>query len=223
MQPVSPGVFAPNAVVTRASLAYSLVQSLGLQNKAQQATGPVTVEVNGQRIAIDDAAQIPAGLAGYVQVALDMNIINAYFSLTQGPNDLRPVLHATFKPLQKVKRADFAVIVTRTHDQWNAAPTDAARSTATATAMHASNEVVFAAPNPFAERTTLRYQLTEAAPVRLDVYDVMGRKVQTLVNASQNAGYHEQTFDGAKLPAGTYLYKLSIGNKAQSGRMVLTH
>ncbi|HEX8425809.1 S8 family serine peptidase, partial [Hymenobacter sp.] len=83
MQPLASGVFGPSAAVTRASLAYSLVQSLGLQNKAQQAPTSLTVDVDGQRIAIDDAAQIPAGLAGYVQVALDMNIINAYYSLTQ--------------------------------------------------------------------------------------------------------------------------------------------
>ncbi|UYZ59538.1 S8 family peptidase [Hymenobacter latericus] len=229
MQPVSPGVFAPNAVVTRASLAYSLVQSLGLQNKAQQATGPVTVEVNGQRIAIDDAAQIPAGLEGYVQVALDMNIINAYYSVMQGPYDLQPTLHATFKPQQKVKRADFAVIVTRTHDQWTSAPVDAAASTASATAARTATETapaidapVYAAPNPFAQRTVFTYQLAEAAPVRLEVYDVMGRKVETVVNAQQSAGFHQHTFDGAKLPAGTYLYKLSTGAKTQSGRLILT-
>ncbi|GAA4384536.1 S8 family peptidase [Hymenobacter koreensis] len=227
MLPTASGTFSPAATVTRASLTYSLVQSLGLQNKALQAgSNPLTVEVNGQRIAIDDEAQVPAELRGYVQVALDMNIINAYYSIAQGPNDLQPTLHATFKPLQKVKRGDFAVIVTRTHDQWNTVPTDATAARgamAATTAMHASEADVFAAPNPFTERTVLHYQLAEAAQVQLDVFDVLGRRVQKVLNESQAAGVHKQAFDGTKLPAGTYMYKLSVGKTTKTGRLVLTH
>jgi len=221
MVPVSAGVFAPNASVTRASLAYSLVQSLGLQAKAQAATGQVTVPVNGQRLPIEDAASIPAGLQGYVQVALDMNIINAYYTLTQGPYDLQPVLHATFKPLQAVKRADFAVIVTRTHEQWNM-PT-AARTALASSSAKQQSENVTAFPNPFQNQTVLRYNLTEAQPVRLEVFNLLGQRVQSLRTEVQNAGYHEQDFDGSKLAAGTYIYKLTAGNKSTSGRMVLTH
>ncbi|WP_261989956.1 S8 family peptidase [Hymenobacter sp. BT190] len=229
MQPVAAGAFGPNQTVTRASLAYSLVQSLGLQNKAQQAPSAVTVEVDGRRIPIDDAAQIPAGLAGYVQVALDMNIINAYYTIMQGPYDLQPTLHATFKPAQVVKRADFAVIVTRTHEQWNTAPADATAARSTASALsagsqtHAADEQVYVAPNPFAERATLNYQLAEAGPVSLELYDMMGRKVQTVLQAQQAAGRHEQVIEGAKLPAGTYVYKLKANQKTQSGRLVVTH
>jgi serine protease AprX len=225
MQPLSAGVFGPSAAVTRASLAYSLVQSLGLQNKAQQVPNTVTVEVDGKRIPIDDAAQIPAGLAGYVQVALDMNIINAFYTVTQGPYDLLPKLHATFKPLQKVKRADFAVIVTRTHDQWNSKPLDAVASqsaTTTSDAQFAQRELVVAAPNPFSDRTRFSYQLAEPGMVSLEVFDMMGRKVKTVVNGEQGAGWHEQAFDGTALPAGTYLFKLRAGNKNHSGRVVLS-
>jgi serine protease AprX len=225
MQPLSAGVFGPSAAVTRASLAYSLVQSLGLQNKAQQVPNTVTVEVDGKRIPIDDAAQIPAGLAGYVQVALDMNIINAFYTVTQGPYDLLPTLHATFKPLQKVKRADFAVIVTRTHDQWNSKPLDAVASqsaTTTSDAQFAQRDLVLAAPNPFTDRTRFSYELTEAGTVSLEVFDMMGRKVKTVVNGQEAAGWHEHSFDGTNLPAGTYLFKLRAGNKNHSGRVVLS-
>ncbi|MCC2547442.1 S8 family serine peptidase [Hymenobacter sp. BT175] len=228
MLPVAPGSFGPSQAVTRASLAYSLVQSLGLQNKAQQSSGQVTVEVNGQRLPIEDAAQIPAGLAGYVQVALDMNIINAYYSLTQGPLDLTPTLHATFKPNQAVKRADFAVIVTRTHDQWNTAPVDAARSTSTSqtagmSASRSAETVAAVTPNPFAERATLTYYLDQPGRVQIELYDMMGRKVQSVTEAAQTAGFHEQTLEGAKLPAGTYLFKLYADHKTQTGRVVITH
>ena len=97
------GTFSPNANVDRASLAYSLVQSLGFQKQALARNGKaVTVNYNGAAVAIDDAATIPAGLEGYVSIALELNLINAYFSVTQGPYDLQPVVHATFKPTQAV-------------------------------------------------------------------------------------------------------------------------
>ncbi|OGX86304.1 peptidase S8 [Hymenobacter lapidarius] len=222
MTATAPGVFSPDAAVQRASLAYSLVQSLGLQNNALKATAPVTVLVSGQRIAIDDAAQIPAGLAGYVQVALDMNIMNAFFSLTQGPNDLQPVLHATFNPAQVVKRADFAVLVTRTHDQWNMPAVQVARGSA-ATSAAQSAKVIEAAPNPFQNQTVLTYILAETGAVRLDVYNLLGQRVKTLRNEVQTAGVHKQLFDGTQLAAGTYIYKLTTGSKSNSGRVVLTH
>ena len=114
MLPVAPGKFAPYAQATRIDLAYALVQSLGLEPQALALKGqPVTVLSNGQRIAIDDKGQIPAGLEGYVQLALDLNILNAYFSMTQGPFELTPTLHATFKPLQAVSRGEYAVTATR--------------------------------------------------------------------------------------------------------------
>jgi len=114
MLPKAPGLFAPNDTVRRVDIAYALVQSLGLEQVALSKNGQVpTVLYNGQRIPLDDAAQIPAGLEGYVQVALDLNVLNAFFSLVQGPYDLQPTIHATFQPLKTETRADYAVDVTR--------------------------------------------------------------------------------------------------------------
>lgn len=110
----SPGHFNPSGTVSRLDLAYALVQSLGLQSQAQALNGQqMTATYNGQQIPIDDASQIPAALQGYVQEALSLNLLNAYFSLTQGPFDLQPTIHATFKPNSLVKRADFAVAAAR--------------------------------------------------------------------------------------------------------------
>ncbi|ALW85104.1 peptidase S8 [Hymenobacter sedentarius] len=224
MLPVSAGVFSPNASVIRASLAYSLVQSLGLQTTAQKATSPVTVLVNGQRIPVEDAAQIPAGLAGYVQVALDMNIMNAYYTLSQGPTDLQPVLHATFKPLQVVKRAEFAVLVTRTHDQWNmpTAASNSAQAAAPGSTPQPAEMALSAAPNPFQSQTVLTYSLPQESAVRLEVFNLLGQRVKTLRSEVQAAGPHTQVFDGSQLAAGTYIYKLTTGDKSTSGRVVLT-
>ncbi|NNF57918.1 MAG: T9SS type A sorting domain-containing protein [Rhodothermaceae bacterium] len=64
------------------------------------------------------------------------------------------------------------------------------------------------APNPFAEHTTLRYEVPEAAHVTLEVFDIRGRRVATLVDAPQQAGAHAIRFEGAALPGGVYLVRL---------------
>jgi serine protease AprX len=108
------GAFRPNDQVTRVSLAYSLVQGLGMQAEAQAFSGSLSVLVNGNRIAIEDEASIPASLRGYVQLALDQGLINARFGVTQGPYDMFPVLRAWFDPSVAVTRAAFAAAATRT-------------------------------------------------------------------------------------------------------------
>ncbi|MGI8560076.1 MAG: S8 family serine peptidase [Luteimonas sp.] len=107
------GQFLPDVSVTRVSLAYSLVQSLGLQTEALAFSGPLTVFYDGRRIAIDDAASIPANLRGYVQLALDRGVINARFTVTQGPFDLQPTLRAFFDPGVQVTRGAYAVAASR--------------------------------------------------------------------------------------------------------------
>ena len=107
------GKFLPNDSVNRLQLAYALVQALGLQNEALAFNGTLSVSVDGKRIPIDDAATIPANLRGYVQGALDAGLINARFTVTQGPFDLQPTLHAYFDPTKGVTRAAYAVSVGR--------------------------------------------------------------------------------------------------------------
>jgi len=111
--PAANGKFAPKDGVTRAELAYSLVQALGLQKEAEEFSGELTVLYNTERIAISDASEVPEHLKGYVQVAIDLNILNAKFAVTQGPYDLKPKVTASFNPSVKNTRGDFAVAMTR--------------------------------------------------------------------------------------------------------------
>jgi serine protease AprX len=112
--PTAEGKFSPNQAVTRAELAYTLVQNLGLQSEAEaRMDDPLTVQYGDDRIAITDASDVPSHLRGYVQLALDLNILNAYFEVTQGPYDLEPTVSATFEPNNNATRADFAVAITR--------------------------------------------------------------------------------------------------------------
>lgn len=106
--------FNPGGSVNRLDVAYSLVQSLGMESNAKAGAGAaLTVQYGTQRIAIDDSADVPADLRGYAQLALDLNILNATFFLTQGPYDLQPTIHAKLEPSKKITRGTYAVYVSR--------------------------------------------------------------------------------------------------------------
>ncbi len=77
------------------------------------------------------------------------------------------------------------------------------------------------APNPVHQQTTIRYALPAAAEVQLAVFDVLGRRVATLVNDQKSAGRHTVTFDAADLPSGVYLYRLQAGDTVQSKRLTI--
>jgi serine protease AprX len=109
----SAGKFLPNANVTRVSAAYSLVQSMALQPQATAFTGTLTAFYDGKRLPVEDAASIPASLRGYVQLALDLGLLNARFTVTQGPYDLQPTVHAWFDPNAGLTRAAYAVAAGR--------------------------------------------------------------------------------------------------------------
>ena len=81
-------------------------------------------------------------------------------------------------------------------------------------------------PNPFNPETTLSYSLPEESRVSLEVYDMLGQKVRTLVNDTQAAGSHEARWngldaDGRPVASGTYLYRLEAGRFAQTRKMTL--
>ncbi len=65
-------------------------------------------------------------------------------------------------------------------------------------------------PNPFNSRTVISYSISKPASVELNVYDVLGNKVRTLVNETQSAGDYDVPFDANNLSAGVYFCKLSV-------------
>lgn len=68
-------------------------------------------------------------------------------------------------------------------------------------------------PNPFNPQTTIRYILTEEAPVLLQVFSSDGRLVKTLVDEVQQPDLYIQTFDASELASGVYIYRLQAGNR----------
>jgi hypothetical protein len=80
-------------------------------------------------------------------------------------------------------------------------------------------ELAPAYPNPFHTRTTLAYTLPEAADVRLEVYDLLGRRVAVLVDDRLLAGRYEAAFQAESgLAAGAYVGRLRAGEHTAFAR-----
>jgi len=67
-------------------------------------------------------------------------------------------------------------------------------------------------PNPFNPVTVIRYELPEASAVKLQVFDMLGRVVATVVNERREAGIYEAVFNASRLSSGTYFYRLQAGS-----------
>ncbi|NGP90105.1 T9SS type A sorting domain-containing protein [Fodinibius halophilus] len=76
-------------------------------------------------------------------------------------------------------------------------------------------------PNPFNPSTVIRYGVPKQTEVQLNIYDVLGRKIRTLVNTQKSAGRYEASFDASNLASGLYLYRLKIGAKVLTKKMML--
>jgi len=81
-------------------------------------------------------------------------------------------------------------------------------------------------PNPFNPITTLRYDLPEDSFVTFEIYDVIGRKIKSLISSNRAAGYHSINWDstndyGESVSTGMYIYVIQSGNFIQSKKMVL--
>lgn len=82
-------------------------------------------------------------------------------------------------------------------------------------------------PNPFNPTTKIKYSVPELADVRINVYNLLGEKVRTLVNQTQQPGNYEVSFDASSLSSGVhhasgvYFYELNAGNFRRTRKMIL--
>ena len=82
------------------------------------------------------------------------------------------------------------------------------------------------APNPFNPETVIRYELPQQTPVRLEVFDVLGQRVKTLVVGTLSAGIHQSVWNGRneqgqQVSNGVYFYRLQAGEFVEMRRMLL--
>jgi hypothetical protein len=76
-------------------------------------------------------------------------------------------------------------------------------------------------PNPFNPLTTITYSLAKAGKVRVDVFNTLGQRIQTLVDTYLPAGEHKTQFDGSKVASGVYFYQIMTGEFRMVRKMVL--
>ena len=76
-------------------------------------------------------------------------------------------------------------------------------------------------PNPFNAMTVIRYSLPEPSDVVIEIYDILGRKVETLVNEEQPAGYHQAVWDATDRSSGIYFYSIQAGSHSETRKMLL--
>ena len=81
-------------------------------------------------------------------------------------------------------------------------------------------------PNPFNPETRIDYQLQEKTKVTIEVFNMVGQKIKTILNQEQNSGYHSVIWDcrdeaGKQLGSGVYLYRLKAGNYAKTRKMLV--
>lgn len=76
-------------------------------------------------------------------------------------------------------------------------------------------------PNPFNPSTTINYAVPLQAKVRLEIFDLVGRKVAELVNGPKSTGSYSINFDASQLASGLYIYRLQVGSNILTKKMTL--
>jgi hypothetical protein len=77
-------------------------------------------------------------------------------------------------------------------------------------------------PNPFNPSTQITFTLAKSSKVTLEVYDILGRQVATLINGDlRSAGRHEMQFTADGLASGVYFYRLNADQKIATMKMML--
>jgi hypothetical protein len=76
-------------------------------------------------------------------------------------------------------------------------------------------------PNPFNATTTIRYSLPQKREVTFEIYNILGRKIETLVSGIQPAGWHSVAWDAENQPSGIYFYRIDTGAHMESKNCLL--
>lgn len=75
-------------------------------------------------------------------------------------------------------------------------------------------------PNPFNPTTTIEWSVPVLSKVTLSIYNTVGEEVAALVNGNLSPGQYKTTWDATGLPSGVYLYRLQVGDKHQTRKLV---
>ncbi len=76
-------------------------------------------------------------------------------------------------------------------------------------------------PNPFNAATTIEYDLPEAGRVTIDIYNILGHTIVTLVNEKNQAGQHRVVWNASDRSSGVYFYRIEAGDYTETRKMIL--
>jgi hypothetical protein len=156
--------------------------------------------------------------------ALDLATSDPFYDIAGDPDLLA---HTPFDNLYIGVSNEAHVTVTPGNAAWILDEVDPALTAVTpARANSPAFTLREAAPNPFDDQTRVRWNLARNSNVRVDVYDVMGRRVATLLDGSRPAGSGEARWSGrddrgGRVAAGVYFVRMRAGGETQSRRVVL--
>lgn len=76
-------------------------------------------------------------------------------------------------------------------------------------------------PNPFRNRTVIDYSLGDRCPITLELFDMNGRRIRTLLDRVMSKGKHQYVLDASDLPAGVYFYRVQAGKVVGTEKLVI--
>ena len=157
--------------------------------------------------------------------ALDIATTNPFYDVAGDANLLS---HTPFDNLYVPAGNEPHVTVTPGNAPWLLDEIDPILTAVPAGVHTPAFSLLEAAPNPFDTQTLVRWNLARSSRVRVDVYDVAGRRVTTLVNEARAAGPGDVRWSGrdtrgAAMAAGVYFVRMQAAGETRTGRIVLVH
>lgn len=76
-------------------------------------------------------------------------------------------------------------------------------------------------PNPFNPRTTIEFEIPRSGHLKLDIINILGQRVETIIDEPRNAGRHSVSWDGSGHASGVYFYRLEVGKVSTTKKMLL--
>ncbi len=212
--------------VTGASVAYRLTPTMPVGLFAALSVSPVSVEATSPCTGwVTSTTSAPAGGATFFlgsssasaqvpgSVTIPEGARHASFAITTTHVPVLATVQITAQYLAQMRTAQLDILP--------AAPTGIDDRTPAI-----SVRVFPAAPNPTSQSAVFRYELMQSTPVKVDVYDVAGRLVRSLVDAKQAARSHSVVWDGrdqagSSAPSGMYFFRIRAGAFTENVKLVI--
>jgi len=198
--------------------------NIGLFDTPENEIEPAGLDF-GEVLLGDTSHRIVSVTNGFVPIELDSVSVHPPFAASTPPDTIQWVteLLVSFTPTEAGAFYDTLRFKIPYYDAWKSVPLSgsAQASNVDAFILHPSSFSLSAYPNPFNSTTTLRFTLPAAGRAALDVFDLLGRHVATLLDEPLPAGEDAFPFDASSLPSGLYFARLRTLDRQVTFKMAL--